>query len=206
MALLEASFVGIIVMFGNAMFAPMGALSDTERDDLMAAIARRVGKRSDAAKLMNAYLDATHRHAFARTALPAPVPTTLNVERTALLVELSRALGRVIEDFEVEALFRVTASQARTMRSTLLATYRDVTDELTVEWSLRGAKSDGRREVDGLTGTAIRFTTEERRDAFAAQMARTGTASEILLGEAEAPWTVVVGDAFPADKLPPKAK
>ncbi|RHW22753.1 hypothetical protein D0Z08_31350 [Nocardioides immobilis] len=120
-----------------------------------------------------------------------------------MLVEISRQLKRVIEDFEIEALFRVTRTQARTMRTTLLATYSDVTDDLTLTWSLVGARTLGRISQGSVVGSEIQFSSEERRDAFVAQMDRGATPTEVLLGDPKKPWRVVVDDAFPKDSLPP---
>jgi hypothetical protein len=181
----------------------VAGLTSDERKRLKEVVARRVGARSDAPGLVDAYLAAVERHAFARTCDAGPVPTALNVERSAVLVEICRQLKRVIEDFEIEALFRVTRSQARTMRTTLLASYSDVTDELTLTWALVGSRTLGRYSRDSLVGTEIQFGSEERRDAFAAQMERTGTPFATLLGDEEKPWRAAVSDAFPKESLPP---
>jgi hypothetical protein len=183
----------------------MAGLTSEERQRLTAVIARRLGARSDASGLVDAYLDAVERHAFARTCDSGPVPTSLNVERSAVLVEISRQLKRVIEDFEIEALFRVTRTQARTMRTTLLASYSDVTDDLTLTWALVGARRLGRYSEDSLVGTEIQFGSEERRDAFASQLERSGTPFAILLGDQEKPWRAAVSDEFPKELLPPVA-
>ncbi len=144
----------------------MVGLSGEELVRLEAVIARRVGVRCDPKKLVEAYLAALAASGFRRTVGDGPVPTSLTAERSLVLIEVSRQLGRVIEDFEIQALFRVSQSTARSMRTTLLATYSDDTDALTLDWSLRGARQDGREKTAEFTGTAIVLTSEDRRDAL----------------------------------------
>lgn len=180
----------------------MAGLTATERERLEDVVGRRIGYRADAKTLVAAYLAAMERNAFARTVEVGPVPTSLTAERSAVLIEISRQLKRVIEDFEIQALFRVTAAQARSMRTTLLATYSDDADDLTIDWSLIGAKNRGRRHGDAFTGTAIEFTAEDRRDAFVASAQRVGVHVELVLGEPSKPWMLIVGDEFPSQKLP----
>jgi hypothetical protein len=177
-------------------------LSDSEKRVLQATIARRLGARSDAAKLTSAYLDAMAHNAFARTVQSGPVPTSLTAERSEILIEISRQLERIIEDYEIQALFRVTASQARTLRTTLLAVHSDDADELELQWSLVGASSPGRTKGGSVTGPRITFTGEDRRDAFVEYAERGGHAVEVIHGESASPWQVVVGDTFPAALLP----
>jgi hypothetical protein len=180
----------------------VAGLTPEERARLEQVVARRVGARSKAKDLVAAYLDAMARHAFAHTTDAGPVPTSLTAERSAILIEISRQLHRVIEDFEIQALLRVSATQARSMRTTLLATYSDDADDLTLEWSLRDARTGRRRKVDSFTGTEIFLDSEDRRDAFVAYARRNGVPVEVVLGDDARPWQIVVGDAFPKDQLP----
>ena len=181
----------------------MTGLTDAERRQLEQVVARRVGARSDAKQLVAAYLDAMVRNAFDRTTDDSPVPTSLTSERSLILIEISRQLNRVIEDFEIQALFRVPLASARAMRTTLLATYADDADKLTLAWSLREARTAGRRRATGFIGTVIVFESEDRRDAFIDNVERSGVDVEVILGDAAKPWQVVVGDAFAQDLLPP---
>ena len=182
----------------------MGGLSNGEQNHLESIVKRRVGARSDAASLVRAYLDAMARNALFRTTDDGPVPTSLSVERSLLLIQISRELNRVIEDYEIQALFRVTPSQAKTMRTTLFATYPDIANELALTWSLVDARQDGRQKTPGFTGTVIVFTSDDRRDAFVDYSKRMGISVENLLGNAEQPWRVAVGDEFPKSELPKK--
>lgn len=134
------------------------------------------------------------------------MPTSLNVERSAVLIEISRQLKKVIEDYEIQALFRVTTAQARAMRTTLLATYSDATDVLTLGWSLVGAKNLGRANVDKVVGTKLQFASEDRRDAFIEQNERAGIAVAVILGDAARPFQAVVADDFPSADLPSPAR
>lgn len=181
------------------------ALTSDERRRLERVVAARLGRRGDARALVAAYLAGLQRHALARTAGDGPVPTTLTAERAMLLVEVSRALGRVIEDHEVAALLRVSPAGARALRRTLLATYADDADRLTLAWSLREARRGGRLRAEGVVGTEIVFPDRDRRDAFVAHLQRRGGAVAALLGDAGHPWRVVVGDDLPEDELPPAA-
>jgi hypothetical protein len=180
----------------------MGGLTDEERRRLEETIARRLGARSDAAQLTSAYLDAMAHYAYTRTAGSGPVPTSLTSERSEILIEICRQLRRMVEDFEIQALMRVTTTQARAIRTALQAAHSDDAAELDLHWSLRGAKNHKRRKGTAFTGEVIVFAAEDRRDAFIAYAERSGIEIEPIQGEAGAPWQVVVGAGFPRDRLP----
>lgn len=180
----------------------MPGLSDAERQALEKVVGRRVGARSDAKLLVEAYLDAMARNAYFRTTDDGPVPTSLTAERSLILIEISRQLKRVIEDFEIQALFRVPLSAARSMRNTLMATYSDDADRLTLAWSLRGARSGKREKTADFTGATIVFTAADRRDAFVDFAERSGIGVAVLRGDDAKPWKVAVSDDFPKDQLP----
>ena len=187
---------------GTILMAMVG-LTSADRTELRDAIKRRLGVRPGAAQLTEAYLNGAQRHALSRTIADGPVPTSLNVERSGLLLEVSRELQRVIEDYEIEALFRVSRSQARSMRTTLLATYSDAVDPMTMTWSLteatRGKRTKGRR----VAGETIGFDSGQKRDAFVACLERSGYEVEILHDD-ETRWQVIVGYQFPRAQLPKK--
>lgn len=166
------------------------------------AVANRLGARSDVPALISAYVDGTARTAYLRTVGEGSVPTSLPMERSLILLEVSRKLARVIEDFEIEALFRVNASQARAMRTALLATYPDVTNALALAWSLVDAHASGRQKGRTFTGTVIAFAAEDRRNAFSDYTKRLGMRVEQLLGDASQPWRLLVSDDFPKSALP----
>lgn len=184
------------------MFFDVGQLNDQEQQQLQSVVSRRLGARRDATELVPAYLVAAQRHAFSRTLQPGPVPTSLTVERSGLLLEISRELGRVIDDVEIEALFRVSRSQARTMRTTLLASYSDITDDLTVDWALKDASRGARKVVGEVNGTLIRFSSEQKLASFVSQMERSGIDTELVLDDKRSTWAVVVSDAFLRARLP----
>lgn len=180
----------------------MGGLTGDERTRLQETIARRLGARSDAAQLTSAYLDAMSHYAYTRTVGSGPVPTSLTSERAEILLEICRQIDRMIEDFEIQALFRVTVTQARAIRTALQAAHSDDANELDLHWALRAAKNPKRRRGDAFTGEVIVFAAEDRRDAFIAYAERSGIAIEVVQGEADRPWQVIVGDGFPRDRLP----
>ena len=180
----------------------MAGISPEEQKTLEHVVAGHVGKRSDAKQLVQAYLDAMHRNAYSRTIDSGPVPTGLPAERSMILIEISRQLGRVVEDFEIQALFRVTPSAAKGMRATLFATYPDLTNELSRAWALQGAFIDGRTKGRTFAGTVIVFSEEDRRDVFVAYAQRQGIPIEALYGDEARPWKVVVSDAFPKEQHP----
>lgn len=171
--------------------------------ELTRVVSARLGKRSDGEELVKAYLDALLWSGVTRTTVAGPVPTSLVAERAALLIEVSRQLGRLIEDFEIQALFRLPRSSAGSLAKMLMATYTDDADQLLLAWSLRGAKQGERTEEDFL-GTEIRFTAANRRDAFIALQERSGIRVQAVRGDPERPWLVIVGDEFPTKDLPPR--
>jgi hypothetical protein len=182
----------------------MAGLKSEERKQLEVVVGRRLGARADAKVVVAAYLDAMARSAYARTVDPGPVPTSLVAERSAILIEISRQLGRVIEDYEIQALFRVAPAQARSMRTTLLATYGDDTDALTLAWSMLGARNLGRMKFDDLNGTKVALDSEDRRDALMGYTGRIGVEVRVVTDDAAHPWSIVVADDFPKADLPPK--
>jgi hypothetical protein len=181
----------------------MGGLQPVERRLLEETVAARIGARAgDARELTAAYLDAMERNAYFRTMGPGPVPTSLASERSEMLFEVCNQLQRVIEDFEIQALFRVTETQARAMRRMLLATHSDEANRFDHAWSLVGATTAARRKGRKVTGEVIVFQDEDRQSAFMAYAGRTGIAVERVLGEGDKPWQVIVSDDYPADRLP----
>jgi hypothetical protein len=182
--------------------SPMAAISAEELKRLEQAVASRLGARSDAAVLVRAFVDGTTRTALVRTVGEGSVPTSLPMERSLILIEVSRELGRVIEDFEIQALFRVSPAQARAMRTALLATYPDVVNDLSLAWSVVDAFCDGRKKGRSWAGTVVVFAAEDRRNAFADYARRLGADVEELLGDAERPWRLLVSDTFPKGQLP----
>lgn len=180
----------------------MTGIAAEELRRLEQVVKGRLGARSDAALLVEAYVEGTARAAYARTVGDGSVPTSLPMERSSILIEVSRRLGRVIEDFEIQALFRVNMSQARTMRTALIATYPDITNELSLAWSLVEAHTAGRSKGRTFAGTIIVFAAEDRRNAFSDYAKRLGIAVEELLGDAKQPWQLLVADDFPESSLP----
>lgn len=179
----------------------MTDLPASDRARLVEVVQRRLGPRGAAEALVDAYLVASVRQAFQRTTQDAPIPTTLTVERTVLLLEICRALGRVVDDREVQALLRVGAMQARSIRRSLLATFSDSTDELVTAWALDGATNAGRRKGDTYAGTAVVFGSKEKRDAFIAELTRSGFSCDVDEGDRLHPWVALVGDEFELPKL-----
>lgn len=179
-------------------------LTAEERVLLAEVLKRRLGARGDGPALATAYLRASQRSAFDRTVANAPVPTSLTAERSALLIEVSRELGRLIEDFEVQAILRVTPSAARSIRRNLVATYADDASDIAIRWALRGAVRGDRIKYLGNIGTEVQLDSRERRDEFVVHAPRLAAGVVVLAGLSSAPWRVWVPDAFAQDLLPPK--
>jgi hypothetical protein len=88
------------------------------------------------------------------------------------------------------------------MRTALLATYPDLTNDLSLAWCLVDAYIDGRRRGRSVAGSVVVFPDVERREAFSAYAKRLGIAVEELLGDEKQPWKLVVSDQFPKELLP----
>ena len=88
------------------------------------------------------------------------------------------------------------------MREILIATYSDDAAKLTLAWSLREARTDGRKKGSAVSGTVIVFAAEDRRDGFVEHSKRRGIGVEVLLGDATKPWRVIVADTYPKADLP----
>lgn len=185
-------------MTSNPVIPRESGITDAERELFVAVVDRRVGARGrgQAQSLVDAYLRAVERHAFVRTTDAGPVPTSLTVERSSMLIEISRQLRRVIEDYEIRALFRVTPAQAKSMRTTLLATYGDVTDGLMLEWSLMESSMLGEGRDGDVEGQKIKFADEDRLAAFKEQCQRAGVPIAVITGDTENPFLAVADSGY----------
>lgn len=164
----------------------------SDKDDLEAAIGRRLGQRGNASQLADAYLSGVEAYAIERTTANGPVPTSLPVERAAMLFEVCQKLGRVIEDYEIEALLRLPPALAKAVRRTLLATYPDSTNSLIVAWAIQGAKYRGKFELD-FVGHKIQFADSDRRDGYKEVKQREGIKVQDIVDE-QHPWSALVDE------------
>lgn len=136
--------------------------------------------QADAEVLVDAALAGAVDHAFELINGSGAVPTAMTTSKADQLRWICDRAGRLVSQREVEILFRVTSTTARSILNTMLATYEE---------SLRGRFLERMRadvavlasgtQDTGLTWT-LRFTEPSTFDAAWSELARLG-----VLGQCE---------------------
>jgi hypothetical protein len=125
-----------------------------------------------AAALVDAMVDGAVDHAFELINGSGPVPTSMTTSKADQLRWICERLGRLVTQREVEILFRITPTSARTILNTMLATY----EEGLHEQFLARMRDDATvlpsgTEDAGLTWT-LRFTESSTYEAALSELAR----------------------------------
>jgi hypothetical protein len=125
-----------------------------------------------AAALVDAMVDAAVDHAFELINGSGPVPTSMTTSKADQLRWICERLGRLVTQREVEILFRITPTSARTILNTMLATY----EEGLHEQFLARMRDDATvlpsgTEDAGLTWT-LRFTEASTYEAAMSELER----------------------------------
>jgi hypothetical protein len=125
-----------------------------------------------AAALVDAMVDGAVDHAFELINGSGPVPTSMTTSKADQLRWICERLGRLVTQREVEILFRITPTSARTILNTMLATY----EEGLHEQFLARMRDDATvlpsgTEDAGLTWT-LRFTEASTYEAALSELAR----------------------------------
>ena len=157
---------------------------DVDKEQRDRAIERLVTlgglSKADAARLTDAAVAGAVDQAFELINGSGAVPTSMTTSKADQLRFMCDRAGRMLSQREVEILFRVTATAARSILTTMLATY----EEALREKFLARMRADARvmatgTEEAGLSWT-IRFSESSTLDAAWAEVSRLG-----LLGDAE---------------------
>lgn len=151
-----------------------------------------------AAKLVNATIDGATDHALELINGFGPVPTSMTTARADQLRYICERVGRLVTQREVEVLFRVTSTTARSILTTLQATYAEALrtkflDRMRDDVKVIAAGN----QTDGLRWK-LRFTETNTCDAAVTELARQGLAGEIASEGPNAlsvPQTVTVEDS-----------
>ncbi|HEY6415454.1 MAG TPA: hypothetical protein VIX41_04425 [Acidimicrobiales bacterium] len=125
-----------------------------------------------ATALVDAMVDGAVDHAFELVNGSGPVPTSMTTSKADQLRWICERLGRLVTQREVEILFRITPTSARTILNTMLATY----EEGLHEQFLARMRDDATvvpsgTEDAGLTWT-LRFTEASTYEAAMSELAR----------------------------------
>jgi hypothetical protein len=125
-----------------------------------------------ATALVDAMLDGAVDHAFELINGSGPVPTSMTTSKADQLRWICERLGRLVTQREVEILFRITPTSARTILNTMLATY----EEGLHEQFLARMRDDATvvasgTEDAGLTWT-LRFTEASTYETALSELAR----------------------------------
>jgi hypothetical protein len=136
--------------------------------------------KTAAMALVDAAVGGAVDHAFELINGSGPVPTSMTTAKADQLRWICDRLGRLVAQREVELVFRITPSSARTILNTMLATYEEglrqqFLDRMRSDATVLATGSD----EAGLTWT-LRFSEVTTYDAAWTELARLG-----LLGQAE---------------------
>lgn len=134
-----------------------------------------------ASALVDAVVDGAVDHAFELVNGSGPVPTSMTTAKADELRWICQRLGRLLSQREVEIVFRITATSARTVLNTMLATYEERLHEQFLERMRDDATvlPSGTDEA-GLTWT-LRFTEASTFDTARSELSRLG-----FLGQSDA--------------------
>jgi hypothetical protein len=125
-----------------------------------------------ATALVDAIVDGAVDHAFELINGSGPVPTSMSTSKADQLRWICERLGRLVTQREVEIVFRITPTSARTILNTMLATY----EEGLHEQFLARMRDDATvvpsgTEDAGLTWT-LRFTEASTYETAQSELAR----------------------------------
>jgi hypothetical protein len=128
--------------------------------------------------LVDAALAGAVDHAFELVNGSGPVPTAMTTSKADQLRWICERAGRLVSQREVEILFRITATSARSILNTMLATYEEGLRAKFLDRMRRDATvlRSGSNET-GLTWT-LRFTEPSTFDAAWSELARLGLLSQ----------------------------
>lgn len=125
------------------------------RREAVSAVARQASlTAADADELVRAVEDAVVDEARDTIAGSSPVPSTMSDARAARLAYVVRRLKRPLRRREVEIVFRVTPSTARSIVGRMHATYPDALDEQAL---LRAVRASAHPEDLGRAGGRRRY-------------------------------------------------
>ena len=155
---------------------------DADTDQRTRAVERLVtlgGLSKEAAGLLvDAAVAGAVDQAFELINGSSAVPTSMTTAKADQLRFICDRAGRLLSQREVEILFRVTATSARSIVTTMLATYEEALREKFLERMRADAKviASGTAQA-GLTWT-VRFSESSTLDAAWGELARLGYATE----------------------------
>lgn len=131
-----------------------------------------------AASLVDAAVAGAVDHAFELINGSSAVPTAMNTARADMLRFICDRAGRLVSQREVEILFRVTGTTARSTINTMMATYEEaLRDEFVARMRADAKVLKTGNEDDGLTWT-IRFSESSTFDTAWSEIQRVGLATE----------------------------
>jgi hypothetical protein len=146
--------------------------------------------KTQAAALTDAAIAGAVDQAFELINGSSAVPTSMTTSKADQLRFVCDRAGRLLSQREVEILFRVTATAARSILTTMLATYEEALREKFLARMRADAKvtASGTDEA-GLTWT-LRFSESSTLDAAWAEVHRLGLASEAEVSTARRTITI----------------
>ena len=130
--------------------------------------------------LVDAAINGAVDHAFELINGSGPVPTAMTTSQADHLRWICDRAGRLVSQREVEILFRVTSTTARSILNTMLATYEESLRERFLERMRTDATVVPSGNQDTSLTWTLRFTEPSTFDAAWSELSRLG-----LLGQCE---------------------
>ncbi|MGH7687413.1 MAG: hypothetical protein ACREN2_11435 [Candidatus Dormibacteria bacterium] len=127
--------------------------------------------------LVDAAIAGAIDHAFELINGSGAVPTSMTTSKADQLRFICERAGRLLSQREVEILFRVTATAARTILTTMLATYEEALREKFVARMRSDALVEPSGSDDAGLSWTLRFTESGTLDTAWSEVVRLGIAS-----------------------------
>ncbi|MGH9261871.1 MAG: hypothetical protein ACRD08_18590, partial [Acidimicrobiales bacterium] len=128
--------------------------------------------REQATALVDAVVAGAVDHAFELISGSGPVPTSMSTAKADELRWICERLGRLVSQREVEMVFRITPTSARTVLNTMLATYEEgLREQFLARMREDATVLPSGSDEAGLTWT-LRFTQASTYEAALSELAR----------------------------------
>jgi hypothetical protein len=135
-------------------------------------------KQDEAGVLIDAALKGAVDQALELVNGSSAVPTSMTTSKADQLRFICDRAGRMLSQREVEILFRVTATTARSILTTMLATYEESLREKFLDRMRSDAKVLASGTVDTALSWTLRFSESSTFDAAWAELSRLGVLTE----------------------------
>jgi len=155
--------------------------TNPDRDKAIKRLGLLIGTaETEAGSLVDAAIAGATDHALELIVGSGPVPTSLTATRADQLRFVCKRAGRLLTQREVEILFRVTSAAARSILTTMLATYEEsLRDQFLVRMRTDATVTASGSDDAGLEWT-LRFTESNTHAAAVTEAKRNGLGKSLV--------------------------